>query len=67
MTYKEKLYRECPTLVDGRWQGGCKGCPDTYEYEAESDCLVLDDMTYEEKNLQCTECWNREMSKEEKS
>lgn len=47
MTYKEKLQQECPWYINKKWRGGCNGCPDTYGYETESDCLALDDLTDE--------------------
>ncbi|MCB5876471.1 hypothetical protein LIR51_16780 [Blautia producta] len=61
MTYKEKLQQECPWYINEKWWGGCSGCPDTYGYETESDCLALDDETDEDKERHCTECWNREI------
>lgn len=67
MTYKEKLQQECPWYINKKWRGGCNGCPDTYGYETESDCLALDDVTDEEKEIHCIECWNREMPEKGKS
>ncbi|ANU74406.1 hypothetical protein [Blautia pseudococcoides] len=66
MTFKEKLQQEHPVLVNEKWQGGCNGCPETYGYEAESDCLALDDVTDEDRERLCAECWDREMPEEEK-
>lgn len=45
MTFREKLQQELPTFVNEKWWGGCNGCPDTYGYEIESDCIALDDET----------------------
>lgn len=64
MTFREKLQQELPTFVNEKWWGGCNGCPDTYGYEIESDCIALDDETDEDKKRHCTECWDREAPKE---
>ena len=64
MTFREKLQQELPTFVNEKWWGGCNGCPDTYGYEIESDCIALDDETDEDKKRHCAECWDREAPKE---
>lgn len=55
MTFKEKLAQEHPKLVDDKYTGGCKGCPESYDYEEGSGC---EGACSDEK---CTKCWNREM------
>lgn len=55
MTFKEKLEKEHPRLIDGNYVGGCKGCPKSYGYEEGNDC---DGACGDEE---CTKCWNREM------
>lgn len=54
MTFKEKLKKEKPGLIDDRYTGGCKGCPHGYGYEEEKPCKGINDE-------ECTKCWNREM------
>lgn len=54
MTFKEKLEKEYPGLVDDRYTGGCKGCPHGYGYEEEKPCKGIN-------NEECKKCWNREM------
>ena len=56
--------KEIEILPNEKWWGGCNGCPDTYGYEIESDCIALDDETDEDKKRHCTECWDREAPKE---
>lgn len=65
MTFKEKLQQEHPECINEKWHGGCFGCPDGYAYEIESDCLAEYDVTDEDKETHCTECWNREIPEEE--
>lgn len=52
MTFREKLAQEHPDCITAFEAGGCKGCPHTYGYEAESPCRKMGT---------CRECWNREM------
>ena len=54
MTYREKLQKEHPDVVDERWLGGCRGCPGHYGYGPEhlSDCGSPDPS-------KCAECWDK--------
>ena len=60
MTFKEKLQKEHPDLVDDCCYGGCAECPYDYGYESCKPyfCKI--------SNTVCTKCWNREMQEEEK-
>ena len=54
MTCREKLAQEYPEKIDPGDPGGCKGCPDTYNYL---------DMPPEDMcgALYCRDCWDREI------
>lgn len=51
MTFREKLQMEHPECIGNQYDGGCKGCPNDYGYEEESnkDCF----------KKSCAECWDR--------
>lgn len=52
MTFREKLKREHPEMVNDRYVGGCSGCPAGYGYEDNMpNC----------SHATCAECWNREI------
>lgn len=52
MTFREKLKREHPEMVNERYIGGCKGCPSGYGYgDNMPNC----------SHVTCAECWNREI------
>lgn len=53
MTFKEKLIQEHPEYVGTNFVGGCQDCPRDYGYtNADEPCPT---------NMDCVECWNREM------
>ena len=53
-TFRERLTREHPDCVAPRFDGGCRGCPSDYAYEALTAGLkTCRDMKYD-----CTACWN---------
>jgi hypothetical protein len=59
MTFKEKLMKEYPEMVDDTYTAGVKGCPWQYGYDGakldvEGHCTVR-------KNMSCRACWNREI------
>lgn len=57
MTFKEKLKKEQPNMIDDRCKGGCCGCPFKYGYEP-ADKKPCD-------RMDCYTCWNREMPETE--
>ena len=58
MTFREKLMKEHPEKVEKTLKKYCNVCPDEYGYENYFDCP---------DNLDCRDCWNREIPKEEKT
>ena len=54
MTFKEKLNRDNPRLINDKFIGGCLGCPHDYGYEPEQKQRVCSEHD-------CYDCWNREM------
>lgn len=57
MTFREKLAQEHLEEVNEEYFGGCYGCPENYGYEKKFDCATA--------GVNCTECWDREISKEQ--
>lgn len=58
MTFRENLMKEHPERVEQTLKVYCSTCPDDYGYEDYFDCP---------DNLDCRDCWGREMKKEDKS
>jgi hypothetical protein len=56
MTFREKLAKERPNMVNPRVLGGCYGCPKGYGYETKKP-----DYCKCGTEKECTKCWNREM------
>lgn len=56
MTFRERLKKEHPLLVDDDYVGGCFGCPHKFNYEtgAPNFCTLGDEKL-------CRSCWNREI------
>lgn len=61
MTFKEKLKREHPELVNEDWYGGVHGCPSNHEYEAKKPCGSSKVFS---GDIACSACWNREIPEE---
>lgn len=57
MTFREKLSIEHPEYIGNIWDGGCKDCPYSYDYEGIEN-NICDNKTV--NNDICTRCWNRE-------
>lgn len=58
MTFKEKLQKEHPEMLDDRFGGGCMGCPSNRGYEAGGRGLCAERKESRSNKL-CTECWTR--------
>lgn len=54
MTCREKLKIEYPEYIDAEYGGGCRGCPNHYDY------LPIPEYCGNVKN-DCTMCWDREI------
>ena len=57
MTYREKLAKEQPEMIDDCEWGGCLGCPSSYGYERHQGCRDGNEEA-------CTACWDREIPEE---
>lgn len=55
MTFRERLRKDHPELVNEKFEGGCSGCPNDFDYEGRSECERVSGI--------CRVCWDREMSK----
>lgn len=60
MTFREKLALEHPDCLGSEYDGGCSGCPHSYEYEQQR----FHDWC---KSHTCTECWDRKIPENEES
>jgi hypothetical protein len=69
MTCREKLKIEHPDEVDGRWIGGCFGCPDTnlrqYIMTDQTACRGIRGTSAGIET--CTRCWDTEIPDTEPS
>lgn len=65
MTYRELLQKEHPESVDGRFLGGCEGCPCHYGYEADNangvPCPKYVSHSDTMCDTMCAACWDREI------
>ena len=63
MTFREKITKDNPEIVDEKHDGGVQGCPFNHGYESTDDrdrnapCYGR---TFRHNNELCTACWNRE-------
>ena len=68
MTYREKISKEHPEMLNDSHLGGVEGCPFSYGYEKRQNSYCFTKQSRKEPILaeRCRACWDREIGEEKK-